>query len=172
MSTSVKMKSMASTSWLTGEFTAVYRGDPCWLTGEFTAVCRGDPCWLTGEFTAVYRGDPCWLTGEFTAVYRGDPCSLPPGGKKNSVLSSKPFSGVWLVTVISTYEIGEGLPAWRGTVITAKVGLHVKLSPGFLDYARVLASESKQQHWKWESSNAMFIQNYCMVLRHGQLVRN
>jgi hypothetical protein len=41
-------------------------------------------------------------------------------------------------------EISKGLPLWQGTPISAKIGLHVKISSGFLDYVRVLASERMQ----------------------------
>jgi hypothetical protein len=80
-------------------------------------------------------------------------------GEKISVLSSRPFSGVRLVTVTSTSDIGEGLPAWRRTAITAKIDLDVKISPGSLDYARVLASNHKQT-----TTTTFFIQKlYCQT---------
>jgi hypothetical protein len=39
-------------------------------------------------------------------------------------------------------EISEGLPAWRVTAITVKIGLHLKISTGSLDSSE-LAQKNK-----------------------------
>jgi hypothetical protein len=54
-------------------------------------------------------------------------------------------------------EISEGLTVLQGTAITAKIGIHLTISPGSLNYIRFLASELKQKHHKTEQVTVVVI---------------